>query len=183
MAEQEANASCLTASYSSFCFGLLANQGQIGSTFQSNYYFPVRFATQNPSALRVDARIDPSSHIQLITVANGLNQVPSVRTVWFQMIAPRSLSRSETINMINAFKNRFILLVDFGIKTFRLDWICELALVTQFNNLPLWDVNPDGNPNQGIFIPYGGWLSPSAKQYTQNAQACGNTFLNSRYIG
>lgn len=53
-----------------------------------------------------------------------------------QVMDPWTLSRNETVTLVCIFEYELEFLIQFGIKTSRADWARELALGTQFGNLP-----------------------------------------------
>ena len=43
---------------------------------------------------------------------------------------------------------------------------------TKFVDLPLWYAHYDGNPSFTDFKPFGGWISPTIKQYKGTTSMC-----------
>lgn len=63
-----------------------------------------------------------------------------------------------------------------GIQTDLMSWFRIMGRgASGFSKYPLWHVRHDNNPEDPSFRPFGGWNNPKAKQYTGNAEKCGDT--------
>jgi GH25 family lysozyme M1 (1,4-beta-N-acetylmuramidase) len=62
--------------------------------------------------------------------------------------------------------------VTFGIYTSKSQWDPIMGGSTQFSKYPLWYPHYDSNPSFSDFVSFGGWKTPSIKQYKGTTTTC-----------
>lgn len=86
-----------------------------------------------------------------------------------------SSNLSSNQNFITAMVNQLKSLGQhIGVYTNYYNWQAIVGLSwTGCSSLPLWYAHYDNNPSFSDFVPFGGWTTPSIKQYNDDTTACG----------
>jgi len=97
-------------------------------------------------------------------------------TVWLDIEAPDLWSSDQSVNrnFVQAMIDEAQRLgVRLGIYTSASQWIPIMGEWDGGSSFPLWYAHYDDNPSFSDFSPFGGWSSPSIKQYEGNLDVCG----------
>lgn len=140
--------------------------------------------------LTVDAYAVPSIKInatkQLDIIKGGIKGL-KIGCLWLQVKDPAAWNKNRTANQafVKSFVEGFAKLgTKVGIQTNEQNWVRIMGReCVTFSKYLLWEIRPDGRPDVGRFRPFGGWTTPSAKQYKSGLEFCGNSVnLDSAFV-
>ncbi|EPB77546.1 hypothetical protein ANCCEY_03388 [Ancylostoma ceylanicum] len=168
---------------------------------QPDWHAPINIQNANAAGLKSEVYMRPQPRStktgvqQFDEMYGGLrNNNINIKTIWIQMTSLTNWYSNTTYNlnfingiltrasvhMLGRLKNKQYNL-NIGIYTSRYEW----NVITdggEAENMMLWYWNVYGNgpanespANFNDFIPFGGWASPSAKQFGQSESVCGVT--------
>ena len=101
-----------------------------------------------------------TAYLQISASASSWYSTTSENQRWYQTLVDGCTSRFGITCAILSSYNDWVTL--FGDETY-----------TYGNTLDLWYVQNDGEASFSGFQPFGGWTSPSVKQYTTGSHLCG----------
>ncbi|EPB77543.1 hypothetical protein ANCCEY_03385 [Ancylostoma ceylanicum] len=158
---------------------------------QLDWYAPINIQNANAAGLKTEIYMSPQPRStktgaqQFDEMYGGLrNNNINIKTVWIQMTSPSNWYSNTTYNLnfvndILARASQYNLYI--GIYTSNYDWY-HITGEAEASNVMLWYWFVYGNgtrnespANFNDFRPFGGWTSPSAKQFGQSEIVCGVT--------
>eukprot|EP01092_Planopodium_desertum_P001299 TRINITY_DN1189_c0_g1_i3.p1 TRINITY_DN1189_c0_g1~~TRINITY_DN1189_c0_g1_i3.p1 ORF type:complete len:214 (-),score=58.45 TRINITY_DN1189_c0_g1_i3:43-684(-) len=123
---------------------------------------------------------NPQSQVQSLASFLSGNSV-DFDTVWLDIEGPGTYWSGSTSDN-QAFFNGLLSAAqstgwNLGIYSSASQWVPIFGSgYTAGGNLPLWFANYDGEPNFNDFSPFGGWSSPTMKQFSDQGAKCGASY-------
>ena len=156
-----------------------------GMSHVDGYIFPC-FSCGNPAG-QMDAAINhlSSAGLKSIPRMHGSNDTVEYKSevlgtsygmIWLDIEGTEywSPNQQENVNFIQALADEGIHRgVSLGVYTSKSQWTPITGNSNILGNLPLWYAHYDNNPSYSDFVPFGGWSSPSIKQYQGDVSLCG----------
>lgn len=116
------------------------------------------------------------SYLQGYNVTVGGGSPNGFSSFWFDIEGPQYWSSNPSDNqnfmqgLIDAGND---LGLSMGVYTSASQWGPIMDNWTGASSLPLWYAHYDNDPGFDDFSPFGGWSSPTAKQYNGDTTLCG----------
>ena len=93
---------------------------------------------------------------------------------WFDIEGDWNPNPSANVQFLLGMADQARLMsINWGIYTSKTQWDRIMNGTADFGYPPLWYAHYDNNPSFSDFVPFGGWKTPSIKQYVGDATVCG----------